>query len=209
MKTPFIFCTALIAIGLTLPALAQTDTNAQPAPAATQGNPLIHIGTDLYTFIKDNTNFWDQHTLMAGVSGLYSHGHSEGTTDKDHDVFGGVVDVRFPLDANGQVSVGFMAAYFNKDLYDGSISTTLGTTWNIPLINLPVFTFFEGGPTLNFSHPDKLGAQAFTGGVTKFNLTKATTTSAPWILYVNAAAGKVSDWHGGILLFGPEIGHKF
>lgn len=174
-----------------------------------QTNTLLKLGKDVVSFFKDTTNFWGQQTAIVGVSGLYSFGREKDSTAPKKNTFGAALDIRFPLDDKGQVSVGFFAAYFNKHVYDGSLSTTLGTTWTIPLINQPVYTFVEGGPTLNFSHPDTIGAQTFTGAVWKHDFVKATSTKAPWTLFLNGAGGKLTDFEGWVGLFGAEVGHKF
>lgn len=184
------------------------NTNTITAPPFF-GSGLSKVGTDIADFFKDNTNFWGQQTVMVGVNALYSNGKETGSTGGNNSTFGGAVDVRFPLDENGQISVGFFLAYFNNDFYDGSFSTTLGTTWNIPVINQPVFTFVEAGPAVNLANPDELLAQAFAGAVWKYEIVKATPKSSAWTLFVNGAYGKLTGWDGDIFLLGVEVGHKF
>lgn len=185
------------------------DTNTTEVLTMLPPSTLTTLGKDFLGWFKDNTNFWGQQTAIIGANALYSNGRVSDSTSSKKNTFGAALDVRFPLDANGQISIGFFAAYFNSSFYDGSISTTLGKTINVPLINQPIYLFVEGGPALNLANPNAVLAQTFTGVVWKHDIIKGTADKAPWTLFVNAAVGKVTGWDGGIFLGGIEVGHKF
>src|SRR5260221_11593879 len=107
---------ALAAVVLTAGySTAQTNLTETPNQL-----PKLAPSTAAWSFAKsfflDNTNFWDQQTVIVGADVAYSSGHDvlDTSTTTKKSTFGGVVTVGFPLDENGQVSIGLWAAYFNS-----------------------------------------------------------------------------------------------
>lgn len=190
-------------------ATAQPDT-FPPASATPTAPPITAtVGNLLSNFFKDNTNFWEYQTARISLNPLYSKGHAESVTTGDKDTFGVALSLSFPLDDKGQVSVGLMAAYFDSHFFMGSVNTTFGKTVNIPVLNIPLFLWAEAGPAFNANRPDRLLAQAFTGGTIKWDIIPATAKSNPWTLGIGGGIGKVTEWDGNILLGTLGLNHSF
>jgi hypothetical protein len=192
-------CAAII-----IPASAQTDSGpVAEVVTVLPPSTIKTIATDGLAWFKDQTNFWGQKTILVGVNALYSKGHLDGSGQANKNTWGAVMSLAYPLDDKGQITLGFFGAYFNGDVFDGSIATTLGKTINIPYINQQVFLFAEAGPAVNLNNPDRLLAQGFVGAVWKRPIGKGFT------LYVDAGYGKVTDWTGNVLTGGIKIGKAF
>lgn len=162
------------------------------------------------SFFKDNTNFFGQKTVIIGIDGAYGRGHStDDQTAKDHNEFGAVLTVGFPIDDQGQVQIGLWGAYFDRQIVYGSFQTTLGTTFTVPswvplVHGEQAFIFNEGGPGYRFGQGQgSLFAQDFVGAVWKHQF------GGGWVLFVNGAYGKVSILTGQEYLFGLKVGKSF
>lgn len=189
--------------------LLLTATLAFTLPAQANEPPKTGFAGALDTFkdwLKDNTNFWGQQTAIVDVSGLYSHGKESGSSGDAKNTYGAALDLRFPLDDQGQVTIGIWAAYFNESFFAGSLTSTLGKTVHIPVINTDLFLFAGGGPGANLAQPDALIGVAYTGAVWKHNLTGG---DKPLTLFVSGAVAKVTSWDGNVALLTVGIGKKF
>jgi len=209
MKKQIIAITAAaIALFTVITATAQNVNTDAPVPVA-EKSALATAGEWVSTFFRDNTNFWDYQTARVSAMPIYSKGHAADVTTGDQDTFGVALSLAFPLDEKGQVSIGLFGAYFDSRFFMGSINTTLGKTVNVPVLNRPLFLWAEAGPAINLNHPDRLLAQAFTGGTLKFDLVKATPTRNPWTLLVGGGIGTVTDWEGNIFVGTLGLNHSF
>lgn len=206
----------LAALGLALVTGLLTTTAVRAQDVATTNPPANffagakEMGQSFAAFFKDNKSFFDQKTLIVGLDGAYSHGHDTAKLNAaDKNQFGAVLTLGFPLDANGQVSVGLWAAYFDSAAFYGSFQTTLGTTFIVPswvplLKGEQAFVFNEGGPGYRFGYGQgSLFAQDFVGAVWKHQF------AGGWTLYIDGAYGKVSILTGQVALFGVKVGKSF
>jgi hypothetical protein len=196
--------------------IAQAQT---PSPAPSGEGKAVLGSTNAFnflswatTFFTDNTNFFGQRTLIAGVAPLYSRGHdvNKGTADSDN--FGGVLSLEFPLDPNGQVSIGMWAAYFNSEASYGSINATLGKTLMIPewlpwLGGQQLYLSDEFGPGYRWDMTGKPFFQNFTLVTYKHDLKLGLPN--PVTFYLVGGHGNADAWRGDIWLLGPQLSYRF
>ncbi len=163
--------------------------------------------TDFSSWLKDNEPYFGTNALRASIGPLYSRGREVGSQNKVSDTFGGLVNVGYSLDDAGQVNVGFFAAYFNEQVFDGTLKAELGKTFTV--LGQKFYVLAGGGPAINIAEPDNILGVGYTGLVWKHDIVKAREGTAPWTLYTSYAAAKASNWEGIIHSLNFGVSHRF
>ena len=185
MSKTLIALLALSACLLATPAHAQTNT----------GNWLTILAGDVKTFFTDQTNLFNQGTVALEAGPVVNVSNWRVGAD---------VDVQFPIAQ--QASVGFDVLYYNGEVYDGTFNTTLGTTWQVPVIG-PVYTYGQAGVGTDLQNRSALINEEWAGARVKWKLTGNIFTAADVLNFgVNAAAGRISNENGtlGKVMVGLE-----
>ena len=165
--------------GVALALLAVTNLSAQT------NSWLTTLGGDVKTFFTDNTNLFNQGTAAFEIGPVVNL--------KNYRV-GADFDVQFPIAQ--QASVGFDVLYYNGQIYDGTFNTTLGMTWQVPLIG-PVYTYVQAGVGTDLQSRSTVINEEWAGARAKWQL-KSGLFGAKDVLNVtaNAAAGHISNESG-------------
>ena len=185
MSKTLIALLALSACLLATPAHAQTNT----------GNWLTILAGDVKTFFTDQTNLFNQGTVALEAGPVVNVSNWRVGAD---------VDVQFPIAQ--QAAVGFDVLYYNGHVYDGTFNTTLGTTWQVPVIG-PVYTYVQAGVGTDLQSRSSVINEEWAGARIKWKLAGGLITSTDLLNFgVNAAAGHISNENGtlGKLMAGLE-----
>lgn len=125
--------TIIAALASALTCGAQTNT---VPPTSLLPGGLSQLVGDVGNFFTDAKPYFTNGVVRPGLAGIYLNKK-----------YGGLLDVQIPV--NSQITMGFAGAYYNNTFYDASFSTTLGTTWNVPLIG-HVYSSIGSGPGWDF-----------------------------------------------------------
>lgn len=155
----------LLALLVPLSLPAQTNTNTTPK-LSLLGEDLSKFGGDVWKYFQDSQPYFSNRVVRPTLGVLYLPNAPK--------KWGGLLHFDVPVDQNGQVNVGFAAAYINDSIYDATVNVTLGTTWNsnaqIPWIG-SFHTWAGTGPGYNF-HTKSAVVHSETGVSKRFTIGK-------------------------------------
>jgi hypothetical protein len=146
-------------------------------------------------FFTDHTNIFNQGTVAFEVGPIMNMSNYR---------FGADADVQFPLAQ--QASVGFDILYYNRAVYDGTFNTTLGTTWVMPYINQPVYTYVQVGAGTDLQNVNTIISEQWAGAKWKYGFGGSFTNLS---LTVNCAAGHISNESGTLVKGMAGLEYRF
>lgn len=198
----------LLCLGLTSSAMASTNTVTGPFPGhgidplpeptpTTFTLPLLTLGVssntvttvnDVASWVSPELPFLTNHNITLDVAPVYGQKR-----------FGELAALRVPLTTNVlSSSIGIGEAYAGGTFFIAPVSASIGTTFTIPIINRPIYTFAEEGLSLAPGSLS-LGSQTVVGGVTSFDLNSQ--------LQLNLEGGllKITQLQGNDYFFGAGL----
>ena len=143
---------------------------------------ITKLTLDVKNFFTDQTNIFNQGQVAFEVGPIMNLSNYR---------FGADADVQFPLAQ--QASVGFDLLYYGNVVYDGTFNTTLGTTWVIPYIKQPVYTYVQVGAGTDLQNLNNVINEEWAGLKWKYTFGGSMTNLS---LTVNGAAGHISNESG-------------
>jgi len=177
--------------------------NPQPASVATNALTLglssiiptnaVKLGGDVVLAVSDSVPYFMAGTERVGVAALYSNHKTGFLVDLIHPVVS--------VNTNGQVSIGFAAAYLDHTFYDASVGLNLGMTAHVPVLGA-VYLFGESGPGFQFKDSHAV-AQSFIG------VSKSFTLFHKLPLSIKGGLGNISDRPGPAFVLGLDAQMKF
>ena len=159
---------------LTLYCSAQAQTNS----------PIVQFAYDVKSFFTDTTNIFNKGVVAVEAGPVFGLVNGR---------FGADADVQFPIAQ--QASVGFDLLFYNHNLYDGTFNSTLGTTWNVPVIG-NVYTYGQVGVGTDLQNSNNIINEEWAGAKWKYQFGGSFTNLN---LTANIAAGHISNEQGALI----------
>jgi hypothetical protein len=191
---------ALILLGLFLafPALAQTSLSTNPPPGLTV--PGLSLGgilpTNIATAANDILPMVEQIvpylTNITGASvdfdGIYSSGNR----------LGGILALNVSVPgATNYLSLGVAGEYVGTGFYVAPVDAKLGITYNVPLLNIPAYSFIGTGLSMRV-RDSATGDQTLIGEAVVVNLGKNWYLAGDGgRLFLTQTGAPGSSWFGG------------
>jgi hypothetical protein len=165
----------LLAAALCCGFSAQAQTNS----------PFIQFVYDIKAFMTDTTNIFNTGTVAVEAGPVFGFAKMR---------FGADADIQFPIAQ--QASVGLDLLYFDGRAYNGVVNTTLGTTWTLPWINQPVYTYAQVGVGTDLQNPNNVINEEWAGAKWKYQFGGSFTNLS---LTLKGAVGHLSNEQGALV----------
>jgi hypothetical protein len=162
---------------------------------AQSSNVFVTLAGNVKTFLTDNTNLFNQGIVQVEVGPVFNVANYH---------YGADMDVQFPIAQ--QASVGFNVLYYNGVAYNGTVNTTLGTTWTVPFINQPVYTYAKVGVGTDLQNASHLINEEWAGARWQYQFGGSFTNLS---FTLNGAVGHLSGESGAVLEVLPGLQYKF
>jgi hypothetical protein len=144
----------------------------------------IQLFEDGKAFFTDGTNYFNQGTVQAEVGPVANINNAQ---------FGFDANIQFPVAQ--QASVGFDVFYYGGHVYDGTVNTTLGTTWTV--LKQPIYTYTSVGVGTDLQSPGSVINIEWVGARTDWTIkTNLVFTGDVLTVGVDVGAGHVSNITG-------------
>lgn len=119
----------------------------------------VQLFDDAKLFLTDQTNLFNQGIVQFEIGPVANVNHAQ---------FGFDMNAQFPIAQ--QASVGFDCFYFNGHVYDGTVNTTLGTTWTV--LKQPIYTYTSVGVGADLQDPESVINIEWVGAKTYWDIKK-------------------------------------
>jgi hypothetical protein len=154
--------------------------------ARADSNFVVNLWDAGKTFLTDNTNIFNQGSVQFELGPI---------VNVDNGEFGFDFDAQFPIAQ--QASVGFDVLYYGGHAYNGTFNTTLGTTWIVPRINQPVYTYVQVGVGTDLQDMNSIINVEWVGAKTQWKIKSNLFVQGDVLkVGVNLAAGHMSNVTG-------------
>lgn len=190
---------AVLALGLFLAVRGEAQTtNAPPLPPKISVTNLVSIGVttnevkvanDLLSYLEPLIPYLTNKTVCLDVAPLYSAGS-----------FGFLADLQVPI--NQTLSLGGGAMLDQHQWFATLLSTKIGTSYKIPVINRTAYFFAEEGAALPLNTA-RIDSQTVVGAFTTFDLNPSLK------LNLEGGAIKESSLPGAAYFFGASASWHF
>lgn len=154
---------------------------AATSQAQTNSNWFFNLVGDVEVFFHDNTNFFNLGVVQLQAGPVLNVNGWKAGAD---------VQLNFPVAS--QAAIGLDVLYYDNQAYAGTVNTTLGTTWSVPLIG-PVYTYGQVGVGTELNNPQNVISEQWGGGKWMYSL------NAQWSLFIDGAAGHLSNQSGALV----------
>ena len=171
---------AVLLAGIT--AQAQTNTG------------FTKLAYDVKNFFTDQTNIFNTGTVAFEAGPVFGLVNGK---------FGADADIQFPLAQ--QASVGFDLLYYDGSLYDGTFNTTLGTTWNVPVLG-NIYTYGQVGAGTDLQNADNIINEEWAGAKWKYQFGGSFANLS---ITANLAAGHISNESGALVKAMAGLEYRF